>query len=247
MRNAGEKFPYSLSIFFPAYNDAGSIGALVDEAVRVAGQCTTDFEVIVINDGSWDATAEVLNACQQRHGDRMRVVTHSVNRGYGGALQSGFAAASKEYIFYTDGDGQYEVSELPLLLEAARDGAPWVNGYKKQRSDPWHRVLLGAAYCELVRGLFGLRLKDIDCDFRLIRRDAVERLQLRSTSGTICMELVWGLERSGLRAVELGVTHKPRLHGQSQFFRLAPLLKTLRELGRLVRLRFSGVPLRGKE
>jgi glycosyltransferase involved in cell wall biosynthesis len=239
------RFPFSLSIFFPAYNDAGSIGALVEEAFRVARQYTDDFEVIVVNDGSRDATADVLAECLERHGEQLRIVTHSANRGYGSALQSGFGAARKDYIFYTDGDGQYDVSELELLLELARGGAAWVNGYKKQRSDPWHRVLLGAAYREFVRWLFGLQLKDIDCDFRLIRREAVDRLRLRSTSGTICMELVWGLERSGLRAVELGVTHKPRLHGQSQFFRLAPLVKTLRELGRLVRLRFSGSPLRG--
>lgn len=246
MNTGATRFPYSLSIFFPAYNDAGSIGVLVDEAFRVARQYTDDFEVIVVNDGSRDATADVLAACRERHGPQMRIVTHMANRGYGGALQSGFGAARKDYVFYTDGDGQYDVAELGLLLETGRDGAAWVNGYKKQRSDPWHRVLLGAAYREFVRWLFGLQLKDIDCDFRLIRREAVERLRLRSTSGTICMELVWGLERSGLRAVELGVTHKPRLHGQSQFFRLAPLVKTLRELGRLVRLRFSGAPLRAE-
>lgn len=240
------RFPYSLSIFFPAYNDAGSIGALVEEAFRVARQYTDDFEVIVVNDGSQDSTGEVLAECRKRHGERLRIVTHAANRGYGGALQSGFGAAHKDYVFYTDGDGQYDVGELGLLLEIARDGAAWVNGYKKQRSDPWHRVLLGATYREFVRWLFGLQLKDIDCDFRLIRREAVDRLRLRSTSGTICMELVWGLERSGVRAVELGVTHKPRLHGQSQFFRLAPLVKTLRELGRLVRLRFSGAPLRAE-
>lgn len=240
------RFPYSLSIFFPAYNDAGSIGGLVEDAFRVASDSVDDFEVIVVNDGSRDATAEVLAVCQERYGKRMRVVTHAVNRGYGGALQSGFGAATKDYVFYTDGDGQYDVAELRLLLERAAGGAPWVNGYKKQRSDAWHRVMIGAAYREFVRCLFGLRLKDIDCDFRLIRREAVERLRLHSTSGTICMELVWGLERSGLRAVELGVTHKPRLHGQSQFFRVASLVKTFRELGRLVRLRFSGAPLRAE-
>lgn len=238
------RFPYSLSIFFPAYNDAESIPGLVAEAFRVAEEHVTDFEVIVVNDGSRDRTAEVLESLQAHYGERLRIVHHTVNRGYGGALCSGFTAATRDYVFYTDGDGQYDVSELALLLDAAKDGAPWVNGYKRQRIDPWHRILIGAAYREFVRLLFGLRLRDVDCDFRLIRREAVDRLQLRSSSGTICVELAWGLERQGLRAIELGVTHRARLHGQSQFFRLAPLWKTFRELGRLFRLRLSGVQQR---
>lgn len=242
---APRRFPFSVSVFFPAYNDAATIAALVEEAFRVCAESVEEFEVIVVNDGSHDATADVLADCGRRWGERLRVVTHPENRGYGGALQSGFSAASKDYVFYTDGDGQYAVAELSLLLDAAANGAPWVNGFKKRRSDPWHRTLLGAAYREFARLLFSIRLKDIDCDFRLIRRNAVQALALRSSSGTICVELVWGLERLGLRAVELGVTHKPRLHGQSQFFRLAPLWKTVRELTGLIRLRLSGAPVPG--
>ncbi|MCC6262850.1 MAG: glycosyltransferase family 2 protein [Bryobacterales bacterium] len=239
---APRRFPYSLSVFFPAYNDAATIATLVEDAFRVCAELVEDFEVIVINDGSRDATADVLEACRGRWGERLRVVAHPANRGYGGALRSGFSTASKEYVFYTDGDGQYEVAELSLLLDAAANGAPWVNGYKKRRSDPWRRIFLGAAYREFVRLLFALHLKDVDCDFRLLHRGAVQSLPLHSSSGTICVELAWGLERLGLRAVELGVTHKPRLHGESQFFRLAPLWKTLRELSRLIRLRLSGAP-----
>ncbi|MCZ2157283.1 MAG: glycosyltransferase family 2 protein [Bryobacterales bacterium] len=237
------RFPNSLSVFFPAFNDAGSIAGLVEQAFRVCEARVDDFEVIVVNDGSRDDTADVLEACLTRWGDRFRIVTHERNRGYGGALQSGFAAAAKDYVFYTDGDGQYDVVELVLLLDAAMDGVDWVNGYKKSRSDQKRRILLGAAYREFVRWLFSLHLKDIDCDFRLIRRDRVRSLALRSLSGTICVELVWGLERLGLRAVELGVTHRARLHGQSEFFRLAPLWKTARELSRLIRLRFSAAPV----
>lgn len=237
---APRRFPFSLSVFFPAYNDAGTIATLIEDAFRVCSERIEDFEVIVINDGSEDATADVLAACLRQWGDRLRVVTHPANRGYGGALQSGFAAATKDYVFYTDGDGQYDVAELGLLLDAAEQGAAWVNGYKKRRSDPWNRIFLGAVYRECARLLFSLRLKDIDCDFRLLRRDVAQAVPLRSVSGTICVELVWGMERLGHRAIELGVTHKPRLHGQSQFFRLAPLWKTVRELTGLLRLRFSG-------
>ncbi|MCW5966733.1 MAG: glycosyltransferase family 2 protein [Bryobacterales bacterium] len=233
-------FPYSLSVFFPAYNDAGSLPELVGETFRVLERHVAEFEVIVVNDGSRDNTGEVLEQLQMQHGERLRVVQHQKNRGYGGALRSGFGAATKEYVFYTDGDAQYDVGELPLLLEAARHGATWVNGYKRERSDPWHRVLLGAVYREFARALFGLRLRDVDCDFRLIQRSAMDGLTLRSNSGTICVELVWGLERKGLRALEMGVTHRARQHGRSEFFRLASLWKTLRELGRLLSLRLRG-------
>ena len=241
---AAPQFPYSLSIFFPAYNDAESLPMLVSEAFRVAAWHVVDFEVIVVNDGSQDNTAAVLADLRLQYGDRLRVVEHARNRGYGGALRSGFAAARNDYVFYTDGDAQYDVAELPLLLEAAGNGAAWVNGYKRQRSDPWSRILVGAVYRECARLLFRLRLRDVDCDFRLIRRADVERLSLRSASGTICVELAWGLERLGLRAVERAVTHRARMHGRSQFFRIAPLWKTLRELSRLVLLRLTGAPLR---
>lgn len=232
-------FPYSLSVLFPAYNDAESMPTLLETTFAVLEERVADFEVIVVNDGSQDHTAAVLSKLQGRFGERLRVIHHPVNRGYGGALRTGFAAATRDYLFYTDGDGQYDVNELPILLAMAESGAGWVNGYKLSRSDPWHRILLGAAYREFVRMLFQLRLRDVDCDFRLMRRDAVQALTLCSSSGTICVELVWGLERRGLRALEVGVTHKPRLHGQSQFFRIAPLWKTVRELGRLMRLRFT--------
>jgi glycosyltransferase involved in cell wall biosynthesis len=236
-------FHYSLSIFFPAYNDAPSLPGLIATSFELASRFTDDFEVIIVNDGSTDNTAEVLRDLRTKYGQRLQVVNHEKNRGYGGALRSGFAAARKEYVFYTDGDGQYDVSELSQLLHEAAQGASWVNGYKRLRADAIHRVVIGAIYREFVRALFRLRLRDVDCDFRLIRRQAVEALNLQSTSGTICVELVWGLESQGLRAVEVGVTHKPRLHGKSQFFRLAPLWKTFRELGRLVKLRLSGKPL----
>ena len=239
----GPRFDSSLSIFFPAYNDAASLPALLSETFRVAGQSLHDYEVIVVNDGSRDSTADVLSDIQ-RSNSRLRVVTHDTNRGYGGALRSGIAAATKDYIFYTDGDGQYDVGELPLLLAPAARGAAWVNGYKRRREDPWHRILIGAVYCQFVRRLFGIRLRDVDCDFRLARRQVLQSLPLRSSGGAICVEMVWGLEQLGLRAVELAVTHRRRLHGKSQFFRLKPLWKTMRELAALIRLRLSGSPLR---
>ena len=220
-------------MFFPAYNDAASLPELVEKAFAVLRAHAEDFEVIVVNDGSRDNTAEVLNQLQCRLGPRLRVVTHEHNRGYGGALRSGFAAACKELVFYTDGDGQYDVGELPKLLERMAPGVGLVNGYKLERNDPWHRTFIGNVYNRFARTIFRLKIRDVDCDFRLIRRDLLEQIRLGSSSGTICVELVRKLELSPMRVEEVGVHHYPRLHGRSQFFRFRSLLRTLYQLARL--------------
>lgn len=227
-----EKFP-SLSVFFPAYNDAPSLPALLRATFSTLKQHVEDYEVVVVNDGSQDNTGEVLLALQKKFGPRMRIVTHPENRGYGGALRSGFGAATKEFLFYTDGDGQYDVTELPKLLRLARPGVGLVNGYKLERNDPWHRIWIGKTYNAFARTLFRIRIRDIDCDFRLIRRSLLQDLQLISTSGTICVELVRKIELSGCGIEEVGVRHYPRLHGRSQFFRLRSLASTFLQLLRL--------------
>lgn len=223
----------SISAFFPAYNDAPSLPGLVGTAFRVLASLTDDFEVIVVNDGSQDNTGQVLRELQVKHGDRLRVVTHEQNRGYGGALRSGFAAATKELVFYTDGDGQYDPGELPKLLRLMGPDVGLVNGYKLERNDPRHRVLIGNLYNRFARFLFRVKLSDIDCDFRLMRREVLEAIHLTSTSGTICVELVRKIELSGCRVIETGVHHYARQHGRSQFFRIRSLLITLTQLIRL--------------
>jgi glycosyltransferase involved in cell wall biosynthesis len=223
----------SLSVFFPAYNDAPSLPALIEKTFAVLAACSSDYEVIVINDGSHDSTGQVLAELAAKFAPRMRVVTHPRNLGYGQALRSGFAAATKELVFYTDGDGQYDVGELPSLLDKLRGSVGLVNGYKLERNDPWHRICIGNVYNAFARSLFGIRLRDVDCDFRLIRRSLLDEIQLTSTSGTICVELVRKLELSGCGVVEVGVRHYPRLHGRSQFFRVKSLAVTFTQLLRL--------------
>jgi glycosyltransferase involved in cell wall biosynthesis len=235
-----------LSVFFPAYNDAPSLPGLVEKTFAVLSEHADDFEVIVVNDGSRDNTAEVLAALAERYAPRMRIITHAHNRGYGAALRSGFAAASKELVFYTDGDGQYDVGELPGLLERMTAEVGLVNGYKLERQDPWHRILIGNVYNRLARLLFRIRIRDIDCDFRLIRRRLLEEIRLTSTSGTICVELVRKLELSPYRVVEVGVHHYPRLHGRSQFFRMRALAKTFYQLLRLYVRLVLLPPINGK-
>jgi glycosyltransferase involved in cell wall biosynthesis len=226
------KFP-SLSVFFPAYNDAPSLPALMAKTFATLEAHVADYEVIVINDGSWDNTGEVLEKLRQQYAPYMRVVTHAKNRGYGGALRTGFASAVKDWVFYTDGDGQYDPTEIPRLLELVRPDTGLVNGYKMERQDPQHRIWIGNTYNFCARLLFRIRIRDIDCDYRLMRRELLEKIHLTSTSGTICVELVRKIEISGCGVVEIGVHHYPRLHGRSQFFRLRSLLKTLFELIRL--------------
>ena len=223
----------SVSVFFPAYNDAPSLPKLVSAAFQVLREHVEDFELIVVNDGSHDNTGDVLAELERQYAPHMRVVTHDQNRGYGGALRSGFAAATKELVFYTDGDGQYDVRELPKLLERMAPDVGLVNGYKLERNDPWHRIWIGSAYNGFARALFRIRLRDIDCDFRLIRRSLLNAIQLHSTSGTVCVELVRKLELLPYRVVEVGVHHYPRLYGRSQFFRTRSLLNTLVQLARL--------------
>jgi glycosyltransferase involved in cell wall biosynthesis len=223
----------SLSVFFPAYNDAPSLPALVRKTFAVLDRYVADYEVIVVNDGSQDNTGEVLAELGREFAPLLRVETHPHNRGYGGALRTGFASATKEFVFYTDGDSQYDVAELPLLLEAVTPATGLVNGYKLERHDPAHRVWIGAVYNVCARLLFRIRIRDIDCDYRLIRRALLEKFHLTSTSGTICVELVRCLELSGCEVQEIGVHHFPRLYGRSQFFRLRSLAVTFYQLLRL--------------
>lgn len=224
------RFRSSLSVFFPAFNDAPSLPSLLDRTFETLRRAATDFEVIVVNDGSTDETATVLEALRRQYAPWLRVVTHERNMGYGAALRSGLAAATKEYVFYTDGDGQYDPAELEKLLDAATPETGLVNGYKLERSDPWHRVAIGWLYNRFARWLFRIRLRDIDCDFRLIRRDVLNPGALRSTGGTICVELVRMLELSGAGVVEVPVHHYARQHGRSQFFRVRSLALTFLQL-----------------
>lgn len=222
-----------ISVFFPAYNDAPSLPPLLEKTFDTLRANFRDYEVIVINDGSQDNTADVLEHLREQYHPHLRVITHRQNRGYGSALRTGFAAATKDLVFYTDGDGQYNPRELMALFQKLTPSMGFVNGYKLERNDPQHRILIGNLYNRFARALFGVRIRDIDCDFRLIRRPLLQSLHLTSTSGTICVELVCKLERSGRPFAEVGVHHYPRVHGKSQFFRLKSLLNTLYQLVRL--------------
>ena len=222
----------SLTIFFPCFNDAGTIGSLVAAAHVVGTGSGRDFEILVVDDGSADASAQILEELKA-HYPELKVVYHGKNRGYGGALRSGFSAATKDLVFYTDGDGQYDVLELKRLLPVLQEGVDVVNGYKIARSDPWHRIVIGKTYVVLMRILFRFRVRDVDCDFRLMRRSALETISLRHSSGVICLELVKKLELAGFRFADFPVHHYHRVHGRSQFFNVRRLFATAVNILRL--------------
>ncbi len=224
--------PASITAFFPAFNDGGTIPSMVLTSLIALQQVTDDFEIVVVNDGSSDYTPLVLEELAARV-PQLRVIHHEKNRGYGAALRSGFAAATKEWIFYTDGDAQYNPLELTRLVEALREGVNVVNGYKIMRHDPLLRKIIGWIYNHFVKIIFCVRLRDVDCDFRLIHRSLFNQIELESDSGTICIEMIKKFQDAGAVFAEVPVHHYYRQYGVSQFFNWRRLLRTARQLAAL--------------
>ena len=216
----------SLSIFFPCYNDAGTIPTMVIRAAQTARELTDDFEIIVLDDGSHDDSVQVLQEVQCAIA-QLRVIEHDQPSGYGGNVRAGIAASTKEWVFYTDGDAQYDVRELKLLVEALQPGTDVVNGWKIKRQDPLHRIVIGLAYQYFVKLIFGLTIRDVDCDFRLMRRSIFDVVQLESVTGTITFEMVKKIQDAGFKFAEVPVHHYYRQYGGSQFFNFPRVARTL--------------------
>lgn len=230
----------SISIFFPFLNDWGTVGSLVGLAIATVEKLTDDWEVLIVNDGSdiadRDALESIVNVMDQENRTfnikhltnkkRIKIINHEKNRGYGGALRSGFAAAKKDLIFYTDCDAQYDPRELAKLYAVMKPDVGMVNGYKIKRSDPWIRVIAGRIYHYTVKLAFGLPIRDTDCDFRLIRREVFNKVKLFENTGTICVELVKKVDYHGYKIVEVPVHHYWRTSGKSQFFNFQRLFRT---------------------
>lgn len=220
----------SISVFFPCFNDAQSIGRLIDEAHEVLKGLTDKFEVIVVDDGSNDNSQVVLREYKNKYPKTFRPIFHKKNHGYGGALKDGFKYSRYDLVFYTDGDGQYDVRELPILFSLMTKDINFVNGIKMERQDFAYRVIVGNFYALCMRWAFMLPIYDVDCDFRLIRRSLLKKLSLKSNSGSICVELVKKSQRAGAKFRQVSIHHFPRIFGHSQFFRLDRLVKTFSEL-----------------
>ncbi len=227
--SAATRLPLSISAMFPCYNDATTIAGLVDDVHSVLAPLTERCEVIVVNDGSTDGSREVLDALLA---DRpwLVVVHHDRNRGYGGALLSGFAAAQYDWIFYTDGDAQYDAKEAATFVPLATNDVDVVQGYKMGRGDTLTRKVIGRCYHHVVKLLFRLPGRDTDCDFRLFRRQLIIDRPLQSTTGVICVEMMRNFNEQGARFVETPVHHYFRPSGRSQFFRLPAIARSARQL-----------------
>ncbi|HXT01917.1 MAG TPA: glycosyltransferase family 2 protein [Elusimicrobiota bacterium] len=222
----------SLTVFFPYLNDSPAVAGLLDGAAAAADACAERHELLIVDDGSSPEEAARLDAAAAARG--ARVVRHGRNLGYGAAIRRGLAEASSEWVFYTDGDGQYDPGELALLVDLWRadPGLDFLNGRKTSRSDPFPRRVLGGGYRLLARSLFSAPVSDVNCDFRLIRTSLLRRLSLASEGGGVGLELTRAAAAAGARFGEAGVTHLPRRHGRSEFFRPRGLLQLARDLGR---------------
>ncbi len=218
----------TLSIFFPCLNDGKILPYLLAKTYWVAPKVARDFEVIIIENGSTDETPQVLTMLEHLY-PRLRVIRFKKSLGYGGALNQGFTHATKDWVFYTDGDGQYDPLELVKLVEKCNERIDVVNGYKMKRGDRWYREIIGNTYNFLLQVVYHPPIRDVDCDFRLIRRSMVQKTSLESQSGTICLELVLKHKKAHARFAEVGVSHYPRAFGWSEFFRLPHIIQTLKD------------------
>lgn len=227
------KHPVSLSVFFPAYNEEENIRAAVEGAARVLVESpyVSDYEIIIVNDGSRDATLALARELEAEN-PHVRVVDHGENKGYGAALKSGISAAQKEFIFFTDADLQFDIVELQNLLVQAEQ-YPVVIGYRAPRRDPLMRLLNAKVWNALNRTLFGLKIRDIDCAFKLFRRDLVQSLNLHSHGAMISAEILIRLSRQGVAIKEVPVSHLPRVAGSPTGAKPSVIIRAFREMMRL--------------
>ena len=219
---------YSISAFFPVYRDEGTIELMVDRLRKVLSELTEDYEIIIINDFSPDRSGKIADELAKRY-KNIRVIHHEKNKGYGGALKTGFRSVTKDLVFYTDGDAQYDVLELKNLMKYI-DDYDFVTGIKIKRADKLYRLLLSKIYYNVIKLFFGIKIKDISGDFRLFRKKVVDNLNLISDSGTICLEMVKKIQNRKFRIKQVYVHHYPRISGDSAYFNPIDIINTWVEL-----------------
>jgi glycosyltransferase involved in cell wall biosynthesis len=228
-----ERLVKSLSVIFPAFNEEGNIRAVVEDAYQNIWKFTSLFEIIVVNDGSKDRTGDICDRLVEELPE-VRVVHHARNQGYGAALKSGIQSAQHDLIFFTDADGQFDIKEVAALLEDT-DAYDIVAGYRAKRQDPPHRLLFAWGWNILVRIVLGIRIRDIDCAFKVFHRRVFNKVQIQSVGAMVNTEIFAQIFRFGMTVKEVPVTHFPRRHGQSTGGKLAVIMKAFRELFRIRR------------
>jgi glycosyltransferase involved in cell wall biosynthesis len=228
----------SISVFFPCYNEQENVGRTVEKALDVLEKLNADFEVIIVDDGSSDATGQIADEIVALNG-RVKVVHHPHNLGYGAALQSGFKTATKELVFYTDGDGQFDIAEMPPLIDLMKQ-YDIVSCYRLNRRDPIIRKINGWCWTKLVCLLFGMKIRDIDCAFKLYKREIFDKIELSSTGALIDAEILARAARAGYRITQKGVQHYPRTAGVQSGANIRVILRAFKELFKLHRRIRSG-------
>jgi glycosyltransferase involved in cell wall biosynthesis len=221
----------SISVFFPCYNEQENVGRTVEKTLEVMEKLDADFEIIIVDDGSSDDTGRIADEMAGRDG-RIKVVHHTQNLGYGAALQSGFKTATKELVFYTDGDGQFDINEMPPLL-SLMEQYDIVSCYRLNRRDPIIRKVNGWCWTRLVCLMFGLKIRDIDCAFKLYKREIFDKIEMSSTGALIDAEILARAARKGYRITQEGVHHYPRTAGVQSGSSIRVVLHAFKELFKL--------------
>ncbi|MDD3925670.1 MAG: glycosyltransferase family 2 protein [bacterium] len=218
----------SISVILPAFNEEENIERSVKMSLETMSRYFREVEIIPVNDGSADSTGSLIDLSAKKD-PRVRPVHHPVNKGYGAALRSGFEAATGELVFFTDADNQFDLDEITLLIDKLNE-ADMVIGYRIRRSDHFMRTVNASLYKMLIRILFGLKVRDIDCAFKLFRRSLLEGLRLESDGALISAELLIKAMMSGCSMIQVGVHHFPRLAGEQTGANLKVILKAFIEI-----------------
>ena len=218
----------SLSVFFPCFNEQDNVERVVKSANDCLKPLNIDYEIIIVNDGSRDSTAKIVDLLAAKD-PRIKVVHHKTNLGYGAALQSGFKAATKEFVFYTDGDGQFDIRELPLLFKYTVD-YDIVTGFRINRQDNLVRKINAFCWTTLVNLLFGMKIKDMDCAFKLYKRRIFDDIKMKSSGALINTEIFARAKNKGYKIFQIGVHHYPRTAGTQTGAKLSVILRAFKEL-----------------
>lgn len=223
----------NLTVSMPAYNEAENIATMIQRALEKVAPLVDDLEIVVVNDGSADKTAEIVRAISEQD-PRVRLIDHAVNQGYGAAVRDAIWGATKDLIFVTDSDLQFDLGEIARFLPRIQE-ADLVIGYRYARSDPWHRRLFGNGWSWLVNLLFGYTARDVDCAFKLFKRTVIEAIHIESGGAMFSAEFLVKAKQAGFTIVEEPVSHYPRVAGKQTGANPRVILRAFRELFKLRR------------
>lgn len=225
-----DRSKYSLSMVFPAYNEEDNLERLIMDADRVCKDIVDDYEVVIVDDGSTDDTPNILNRLKNEF-PNLVVYTHSPNKGYTAALRTGFTNAAKDLIFYSDADNQFDLAEIPLLMEHV-DNHDMVVGYRKDRQDPWIRIFVSRCFNIMSHTIFKFPVRDVDCAFKLFKKEVFDKIKITSEHFMVDTEIMSKAVIYGFRVTEVGVTHLPRTAGETTV-KPSAVFQTLKGMAKL--------------